>query len=154
MNFKDLQAWVILIAGLMYLILTTSHIYTEGALEYRDIQFNPFIESPFREDNENDALRVLVTISGVGGNCNTNIIISVAYQTQNQVLCNGDNRSFGEEKGEPIATEEFEFIFPKGEIKKGESVDVCVRAEIGFSNCKTLNIESEQQIEKVSFNLP
>jgi hypothetical protein len=56
------------------------------------IQFNPFSESPFRSKDAAGGVIVLVTIEGVQGKCGTHAIISVAYQTQNHILCEREKR--------------------------------------------------------------
>jgi hypothetical protein len=109
------------------------------------IQFNPFGESPFRSKDPAGGVMVLVTVEGIQGRCGTSAIISVAYQTQNHVLCERDKR--------PILSEEFQFRFAEGEIKIGESFDVCLKTVNGFSDCKTLTNRSEKQAQKVSFTL-
>ncbi|HEY9387551.1 MAG TPA: hypothetical protein VIP70_10965 [Nitrososphaeraceae archaeon] len=119
----------------------------------RFIQFNPFAESPFRSKDPAGGVIVLVTVEGVQGRSGTSTIISVAYQTQNHVLCERDKRPLNVQRMKPILSEEFEFRFAEGEIKIRESFDVCLKTVNGFSDCKTLTNRSEKQAQKVSFTL-
>jgi hypothetical protein len=49
-------------------------------------------------------------------------------------------------------SEEFEFHFAKGEIKEEQSTDVCIRAEIKFSDCRTLTNISKIQLKRVTLH--
>jgi hypothetical protein len=141
-----LTSWLILFP---ISIAYAEYDYTRNSF----IQFNPFAESPFRSKDPAEGVIVLVTVVGVQGRSGTSTIISVAYQTQNHVLCERDKRPLNVQRMEPILSEEFEFRFAEGEIKIGESFDVCLKTVNGFSDCKALTNRSEKQAQKVSFTL-
>jgi hypothetical protein len=158
-NFGNLA---ILLASLLIIGLASLLVLFPAGNAYAEydqtrnslIQFNPFSESPFRSKDAAGGVMVLVTVEGLQGKCGTSIIVSVAYQTQNHVLCERDRRSLDVQQKDPMLSEEFEFKFAKDEIKQGESFDVCIRIETGFSNCKTMTNKSENQAQKVNFTLP
>jgi len=86
------------------------------------------IEEPFK---------VLVTVTGVEGNCGEELKILVAYKSDTFELCEGDKRPLEAQRADPISSEGHEIVLPKGQIAVGESFDVCVEISGGFSDCKT-----------------
>jgi hypothetical protein len=158
-NFGSLA---VLLAGLLIIGLASLLVLFSAGNAYAGydqtrnslIQFNPFSESPFRSKEAAGGVMVLVTVEGVQGKCGISAIISVAYQTQNHILCEQDKRPLDVQQKDPMLSEEFEFHFAKDEIKQGDSFDACIRIETGFSNCKTLTNKSESQAQKVGFTLP
>ena len=63
---------------------------------------------------------------------------TVAYMSEIYDLCKGDERPFEEQSADPIASQEYQFEFPSGQIALGESFNVCVKGPGGYSDCKTL----------------
>jgi hypothetical protein len=51
-----------------------------------------------------------------------------------------------------MASQGFQFEFPKGQIAVGESFDVCVEGP-GYSDCKILTNSPAKQLEKVTFSI-
>ena len=100
-----------------------------------------------------ESFRVLVTVTGVEGNCGEELKIIVAYKSDIFELCEGDERPIEEQRADPISSEGHEFVFPKGQIAGGESFDVCVEVSDGFSDCKTLTNSPSKQPEEVTFSI-
>jgi|SRR5215213_10399275 len=102
------------------------------------------IEEPFK---------VLVTVTGVEGNCGEELKILVSYKSDTFELCEGDERPLEAQRADPIISEGHEFEFPKGQIAVGESFDVCVEISSGFSDCKTLTNSPAKEPEDVTFSI-
>ena len=100
-----------------------------------------------------ESFRVLVTVTGVEGNCGEEVKIIVAYKSDTFVLCEGDERPSEEQRADPISSEGHEFVFPKAQIIVGESFDICSEVSSGFSDCKTLTISPSKQPEQVTFSI-
>jgi hypothetical protein len=100
-----------------------------------------------------DSFRVLVTVTGVEGNCGEELKIMVAYKSDTFELCEGDERLLENQRADPISSEGHEIVFPKGQIAVGESFDVCVEVSGGFSDCKTLTNSPSKQPEEVTFSI-
>ena len=92
-----------------------------------------------------ESFRVLVTVTGVEGNCGEELTIIVAYKLDTFELCEGDERPLEEQRADPISSEGHEIVFPKGQIAVGESFDFCVEISGGFSDCKTLTNSPSNQ---------
>jgi hypothetical protein len=100
-----------------------------------------------------ESFRVLVTVTGVEGNCGEEVKIIVAYKSDTFVLCEGDERPSEEQIADPISSEGYEFEFPKGQIALGESLDVCIENSGGFSDCNTLTKSQSNQLEEVTLSI-
>ena len=87
------------------------------------------------------------------GNCGEELKIIVAYKSDTFELCEGDERPLEEQRADPISSEGHEFVFPKGQIKVGESFDVCIEISGGFSDCKILTNSPSKQLEEVTFGI-
>jgi hypothetical protein len=57
------------------------------------------------------------------------------------------------QKGDPIASQEYQFEFPNGQIAVGESFDVCVEGPDEYSDCKSLTNSPAKQPEEVTFSI-
>jgi hypothetical protein len=77
-----------------------------------------------------ELFRVVVTVTGVEGNCGEELKIRVAYKSDTFELCEGDERPLEQQRVDPISSEGHEIVFPKGQIAAGESFDVCVEGHI------------------------
>jgi hypothetical protein len=66
-----------------------------------------------------DSFRVLVTVTGVEGNCGEELRIMVVYKSDTFELCEGDERPLEEQRADPISSEGHEIAFPKGQIAAG-----------------------------------
>lgn len=64
---------------------------------------------------------------------------NIAYKSETYQLCEGDERPLGEQRADPIASQEYQFEFPKGQIALGELFDACVEGPGGHSDCMTLD---------------
>ena len=100
-----------------------------------------------------DSLRVLVTVTGVEGNCGEELKIMVAYKSDTFELCEGDERPLEKQRVDPISSEGHEFEFPKGQIAVGESFDVCIEVSGGFSDCQTLTNSPSKQPQEITFSI-
>jgi hypothetical protein len=100
-----------------------------------------------------ESFRVLVTVTGVKGNCGEELKIILAYKSDIFELCEGDERPLEEQRADPISCEGHEIVFPKGQIAVGKSFDVCVEVSGGFSGCKTLTNSPSNQPEEVTFSI-
>jgi len=100
-----------------------------------------------------ESFRVLVTVTGVEGNCGEEVTITVADKSETFELCEGDERPSEEQIADPISSKGHEIVFPKGQIALGESFDVCVEGLGGYSDCKTLTISPSNQLEEVTFSI-
>ncbi len=100
-----------------------------------------------------ELFKVLVTVTGVEGNCGEELKIIVAYKSDTFELCEGDERPLEEQRADPISSEGHEIVFPKGKIAVGELFDVCVEISGGFSDCKTLTNSPSNQPEEVTFSI-
>ena len=100
-----------------------------------------------------ELFRVVVTVTGVEGNCGEELRIMVAYKSETYQLCEGDERPSEEQRADPISSQEYQFEFPKGQIAIGESFDVCVKDPGGYSDCKTLTNSPTRQLEEVTFSI-
>jgi hypothetical protein len=100
-----------------------------------------------------ESFRVLVTVTGVEGNCGEEVTITIADKSETFELCEGDERPSEEQIADPISSEGHEFVFPKGQTALGESFDVCVELSGGFSDCKTMTNSPSKQAEKVTFSI-
>jgi hypothetical protein len=101
-----------------------------------------------------ESFRLLVTVTGMEGNCGNEIKIIVAFKSDAFELCEGDERPSKEQTADPISSEGHEIVFPKGQIAEGESFDVCVEDPGGYSDCKTLTNSPAKEPEKeVTFSI-
>jgi predicted RND superfamily exporter protein len=59
------------------------------------------------------SFRLLVTVTGMEGNCGEELKIIVAYKSDTFELCEGDERPSEEQRADPISSEGHEIVFPK-----------------------------------------
>src|SRR5919109_2179933 len=105
----------------------------------------------YSDTGAEEQFKILVTVAGVKGHCGEEVKITVAYKSETFDLCEGDERPLEEQRADPIASQGYQFEFPKGEIAVGESFDVCVEGPGGFSDCKTLTNSLAKQLEEILF---
>ena len=78
---------------------------------------------------------------------------NIAYKSEPYQLCEGDERPLGMQRADPIASQEYQFEFPKGQIALGESFDACVEGPGGHSDCMTLTNSVAKKPEKLTFRI-
>jgi hypothetical protein len=103
---------IILVVSLLSLVISLASVTSTAlaSIEYS----NTAVEESFR---------VLVTVTGVEGNCGEELKIIVAYKLDTFEICEGDERPLEEQRGDPISSEGHEIVFPKGQIAVGESFE-------------------------------
>ena len=100
-----------------------------------------------------ESFKVLVTVAGVKGHCGQEVTITIADKSETYDLCEGDERPLEEQRADPIASQEYQFEFPKGQITVGESFDVCIEGPGGYSDCKMLTNSAAKKPEEVTFSV-